>query len=232
MRAKAAPEVSWLYGFAADKLARGKKNGEASHPGEDCGLGPEFGQASSAQDNAADDLDVVGSRDETADALEEDGHVLDEEDIAAEKHRGEYGPHGELEGFGLGARLGGDDESEAEHGEQEWQREREKSKHAAVNGDKEHDAHDEEDGAEFDEGEDTVGDHLADHEAEGGDGRHGELLEGAALAFADETERNKKDGHDLEKDGDEAGHEEVSGARGRIVEDGRANFDGDAAAGY
>ena len=76
------------------------------------------------------------------------------------------------------------------------------------------------------EAENAVGDHLADHEAEGSDGRHGELLEGAALAFAHEAEGDEQDDHHLQKNSDEAGDEEVRRARRGVVEDGGADFDG------
>ena len=88
------------------------------------------------------------------------------------------------------------------------------------------DTHDGEDEAEFSEAENAVGNHLADHEAEGGDGCHGELLEGAALAFAHEAEGDEQDDHDLQENGDEAGDEEVRRASGGVVEDGGADLDG------
>jgi hypothetical protein len=54
----------------------------------------------------------------------------------------------------------------------------------------EDDAHHGKDDAQFKpKPSDAVRDHLADHEAEGSNGSHGELLEGAALTFADEAER-------------------------------------------
>ena len=90
----------------------------------------------------------------------------------------------------------------------------------------EDDAHDGEDEAELGEAEGAVGEHLADHEAEWGDGGHGELLEGAALAFAHEAEGDEKDDHDLQENGDEAGNEEVCRASGGVVEDGGSDLDG------
>ena len=86
-------------------------------------------------------------------------------------------------------------------------------------------AHYEQNDAEFAEGENSIGNHLSNHEAEGCDGRHGELLESAALAFADKAEGDHQDCHDLKKNRDQAGDEEVGGARGRVVKHGGAHLD-------
>ena len=88
------------------------------------------------------------------------------------------------------------------------------------------DSHDGQDEAEFSEGENAVGNHLADHQTERGDGRHGELLQRAAFALAHQAERDQQDDHHLQKNGDEAGHKEVCRARGRVVEHRRAHLDG------
>ena len=88
------------------------------------------------------------------------------------------------------------------------------------------DAHDGEDEAEFSEAEEPVGNHLSDHKTEGGDGSHGELLEGAAFAFAHEAEGDEQNDHDLQENGDEPGDEEVCRAGGGIIEHGGSNFDG------
>ena len=209
-----------------DELTGGEEDGGASHEREDEGVQPEVGEARAAQDDAAEDLDVVSGGDDAADGAEERRHGVDEKDVAGEKDRGQDGAHGELEGFSLGAGFGGDEEADSEYGEQEGQRHCEQNEDVAVDGHLKDDAHDDEDGAELSEAEDAVGNHLADHEAEGGDGRHGELLERAALAFADEAEGDEQDGHDLEENGDEAGNEEVCRAGGRVVEDGGADLDG------
>ena len=52
--------------------------------------------------------------------------------------------------------------------------------------------------AEVEETKDAVGGHLANHEAERLNGRHGELFEGSTFALADKAERDEQDYHDLQ----------------------------------
>ena len=68
-----------------DELAGGEEDGGASHEREDEGVEPEVCEAGAAQDDAAEDLDVVGRGDDATDAAEEWRHGVDEKDVAGEK---------------------------------------------------------------------------------------------------------------------------------------------------
>ena len=87
--------------------------------------------------------------------------------------------------------------ADAKNGEQKRYGEHEKQKHVAMYRHKKDSTHDEQDYAEFAEGENAIGDHLTDHQAERGYRGHGELFEGAAFAFAYQAERDHQNRHDL-----------------------------------
>ncbi len=57
------------------------------------------------------------------------------------------------------------------------------------------------------------------------------MLEGAALAFADEAQGDHQNRHDLEENRDQAGDKEVGGACSRVVEHGGSYLDGHGAVG-
>jgi hypothetical protein len=109
--------------------------------------------------------------------------------------------------------------------------EQEQQKYVAVDGHKENSPHNEQDGAEFGKGKNAIGNHLSDHQAERGDGGHGQLFEGAAFALAYEAQRDHQDRHDLKENRNQTGDKKVGRARCGIVEHRWTHLDGHCAIG-
>src|SRR6266478_3208675 len=89
-----------------DELVCGEEDGGASHERKYQGVEPQVCEAGAAQDDNAEDLDVVGCGDNATDAAKEWRHGVDEKDVAGEEDRRQDGAHGELKCLRLSARFG------------------------------------------------------------------------------------------------------------------------------
>ena len=125
--------------------------------------------------------------------------------------------------MGLGLRR--NEQPDAGGGDEEGNGDEEERGQTAVDGNGEDDAHDEQDPADFGEAERHVRNHFADHDAERLNRGNGELVQGAAFAFAHDGESDEKDDHDLNQHGNQTGDEEVGRPRGGIEEHRGTGFD-------
>ena len=88
-----------------DKLAGCEEDHGAPHHGQDHSVDPQLAQSCTAQDDPAENLDIVGGRNQAAHSLKEQGHILNQKNVAGEKHRRQHRSHCELECLGLRAAL-------------------------------------------------------------------------------------------------------------------------------
>ena len=73
------------------------------------------------------------------------------------------------------------------------------------------DAHDKENGAELEEGQHSIRNHLCQPSARGErHRRHGELLQRAAFALTHQAQRDQENDHDLQQNADETGNKKLA----------------------
>ena len=212
------------------EAASGDDEQERAHGEQNEGVGPEMNPTGAAKNDAASDVDEVSGGNKKADVVEEFGHGFAGKDVAGEKDAGKNGEKGELHGVSLRSGLAGNENAERERNEDVRQGEEGQKDDAAVNGDLEEEAHGGDDHEEFEKADAEVGEEFAKQQAHGANGGDEELLESAAFFFANDGEGGEEGGDVQEKDGGEAGQEEVRGARIGIKENFRAHFDGERGA--
>src|SRR6267142_1716767 len=87
-------------------------------------------------------------------------------------------------------------------------------------------AHEGDDGAEFGKADDQVGQQFSEQQSQGTHGSDEELLESAALFFANDGEGGEERGYVQEQNGSEAGKEKIGGARIGIEKELGTHLDG------
>jgi hypothetical protein len=207
------PDSFGSLGVLLHELSGCEEDHGASHGSQNHSVQPQLAQARAPKDDAAQNPDVVRGRDQSAHPLKEQGHVLDQKNVAREKHRGQNGSHRQLECLGLRVCPRGDEKPECKHCKQEGKRHRKQQKHASVYRHQEDHAHHDQNGAQLAERQHAIGNHLSHHEPQRSHGRHGELLKRAMFALPNEAQRNQENSHDLKQDCNQSGDKEVCRAR-------------------
>ena len=213
------------------EAARGEDEEESAHGKEGEGVGPEMDPTGAAKNDAASDVDEVGSGNEIAEDVEKLGHGFPREDVAGEKDTGKDGKEGELHRLRLRGGFAGDENAERERDEDIGKGEKSEKDHAAVNRNTEEEAHGGDNHAEFKETDAEIREELAEKKTHGTDGSDEELFESAAFFFANDGEGGEKGGDVEKKDGGEAGEKKVRRAGIRVEKDFGAHVHGKSGVG-
>src|SRR5262245_32791773 len=190
---------------------------------------PQLREAGAPDDDPARDRDEVRRREDLGDDTKRRGERRDREDVAREHDRGEKEDLRELDRLDLRPRPRGDEEAHREEGEEVHEREAAEEEDVAVDRNAKERRHEEENEEELHEAEREVREELPDHDADGGDGGHHQLLERAALPLAHDREGGEERSGEREEDGEEPGDQEVRAPRVRVEDEERVDADGELA---
>ena len=212
------------------EAAGGDDEEQGAHGKKGERIGPKVNPGGAAENDAAGDVDEVSGGDKVADDVEELRHGFAGENVAGEKDAGEDSEKSELHGMSLRRSFAGDENAEGERDEKIRKGEEREKKNAAMDRDREEEAHGSDNHAQLEETDAEIREKLAEKQAHGANGSDKELLESASFFFADNGEGGKEGGDIEKKNGGESGEKEIGGAGIRIEEDLGAHIDGEGTA--
>src|SRR5581483_180564 len=132
---------------------------------------------------------------------------------------GEDDEDGQLDGLGLGSRRRGHQNPETQHGEQERQPEGGEEQDRAPERNAEEDDGGHHAQHQVEEGDEEVGDHLAEDDVDRPQRGDGELLERALLPFPHHTQADDEQAHEEQDEADDAGEHHAARLESRVVQE-------------
>src|SRR5215510_3263672 len=130
MARRSTPSSLPLSSLLSEASSRYRDHHDA-HRRQDQPLFPQVAQFGAAQDDAAEDLNQIGSPNDLAYPLEEMRHRIDRENIAREEDRGHHRAERRLSGLLIGLRPRRDQQPEAEHRQNERRDQQQQQKETA-----------------------------------------------------------------------------------------------------